>query len=170
MQRQSTSETTRGTIGSTESTSGDAIYTLIQDHTQIKALLEQMTGSQQQTHLQQTLEQLKQLLTIHNATEENFVYPALAKVAGKKHESEHLYHETALADMMIFEIDTALKSGEMEKVTENVQKLRAAILEHIDDEEQKAFPDLREHADAEHTAMLNRSVEKFRSSLHFRQS
>lgn len=59
------------------------------DHTVIKRLLNELTG-RQNGERKATLERLKAALTIHNATEENLVYPALAVVAGKKSESEHL--------------------------------------------------------------------------------
>jgi hemerythrin superfamily protein len=159
----------KGTTGGI-STSGDAIDMLLHDHTRIKALLEQLTAGQNQTAQQQTLEELKELLTIHNATEENFVYPAIAKVAGHEHTSEHLYHETAEADVVLFEMDTALKTGDIDGFTENAKKFKSALLEHIDDEEKKAFPQLRDEAQPEQAQMLTRSVQKFRSSLKFEKA
>jgi hemerythrin superfamily protein len=164
MQSKTSAETTRG---STDGMTGDAIDVLLRDHTRIKALLEELTGSPATEQQAQTLDELKQLLTIHNATEENFVYPAIAKIAGHKHESEHLYHETAEADMAVFELDIALKTGDIDGFAENAKKLQAAILEHIDDEEQKAFPQLRERAQPEQAQMLAKSVSLFRSSLKF---
>lgn len=175
MDKTSSPEQVRGSVtGTTGATPSGinyegtgAIDILLQDHRKIKSLLVELNDASHESEQHHVLEQLKELLTIHNATEENFVYAALAKVAGKQHESEHLYHETAEADMLVFELDTCLKTGDLDGFKTNAKKLQAAILEHIDDEEQKAFPDLRQHAKPDQTEMLNRSVSKFRTSLHF---
>jgi hemerythrin-like domain-containing protein len=159
---------TRNTVtGTTGTATSGAIDLLLQEHVQIKQLLQTLNNAQGESERHATLEQLKELLTIHNATEENFVYPAIEKVAGKKHEAEHLYHETAQADVIVFELDTCLKTGDQEGFKTNAEKLQAAILEHIDDEEQKALPALRDKAEPEQTKMLNEAVRKFRSSLRF---
>ncbi len=155
------------TTGITAPASGGAIDILIHDHVQIKQLLQTLATAQNPGEQRTTLEQLKELLTIHNATEENFVYPAIETVAGKKHDAEHLYHETAQADVVVFELDTCLNTGDISGFSENAEKLRDAVLEHIDDEEQKAFPTLREKAEPEQTKMLDDAVRKFRSSLRF---
>ncbi len=70
------------------------------------------------------LELLKGVLTIHNATEENLVYPAINKVAGGKLESQHLYHETAEADVLFFELDGLLKEGDDEQFARKAVKFR----------------------------------------------
>ena len=44
------------------------------------------------------LERLKAALTIHNATEEHLIYPAIERIAREKAEGERLYHETAQAE------------------------------------------------------------------------
>ena len=67
----------------------DAVEILLNDHQVIKGLLSELTaaaGSRREA----VLEQLKGVLTIHNATEENLVYPAINKVAGSKLEAQHL--------------------------------------------------------------------------------
>lgn len=181
MNSQSSSDTTSGAITGTTSgvnsgfaptpaNGGDAVDLLLQDHQQIKSLLDRLTSAVAADEQQRVLDQLKELLTIHNATEENFVYPAIAKVAGHQHESEHLYHETAEADMLVFELDTALKTDDLSGFENHVKKLQSAVLEHIDDEEQKAFPHLREAASPEQAELLTRSVQKFRSSLKFQKA
>ena len=107
------------------------------------------------------------MLTIHNATEENLVYPAIQKVAGSKLESQHLYHETAEADVLFFELDGLLKEGNDEEFARKALKFQEAVLHHIDEEENKAFPRLEENADPQNAANLASSMREFRSSLHF---
>lgn len=143
----------------------DTAQILINDHKVIKQLLSELCHAQQASQRKSTLEKLKAALTIHNSMEENLVYPALQIVAGKKHEAQNLYKETAEADVLVFELDTMLKSNQDSTFSATAEKLQSAILEHIDDEEQKAIPDLREHATPEQATMLLNSVREFRSGL-----
>lgn len=145
----------------------DATEILINDHQTIKSLLSQLTQAMDSGMRQSTLEQLKAVLTVHNATEENLVYPALREVAGKKSESQKLYHETAEADVLVFQLDSMLKEGKYDEFPRTAEMLQAAILEHIEDEEEKAFMHLREKADPQHAQMLTQEVRKFRSSMRY---
>ncbi len=145
----------------------DTVEILISDHQQIKRLLSALTESTAAPSRKQTLEQLKAALTIHNATEENLVYPALSEVAHKKGEARKLYHETAEADILVFELDTMLKEGKDGNFTTTAEKLQKAVLEHIDDEESSAFPHLQKGADPMHAQLLTTSVREFRSALQF---
>lgn len=77
------------------------------DHNAIKKLLATLTQAEP-VNRRSALERLKAALVVHNATEENLVYPALAVNAGEKTESVNLFHETAEADTLIFTIDQML--------------------------------------------------------------
>jgi hemerythrin superfamily protein len=145
----------------------DTIEILRHDHVVIKQLLSELTGARQRSERVAAFERLKGVLTIHNATEESLVYPALSVVAHKKRESEHLYHETAEADMLVFELDSLLKAENDHDVSAKAKQLQAAIFEHIDDEETRAFPTLQSEADAAHAETLTQSVRAFRRSIHF---
>lgn len=154
-------------VGALPVRGSDAIEILENDHQTIKELLATLTEPMQREQRAELLERLKAVLTIHNATEENLVYPALNNVAGKKSEAERLYHETSKADVLVFELDMMLKQGNDSDFVAKAQKLQAAVLEHIDDEEGSAFPHLRDHATAEEAQMLTASVQEFRSALRF---
>ena len=157
----------QGDMNSIPAAGADAIETLIEDHQRIKSLLSDLTKSTQSSSRMQTLERLKALLTVHNATEENLIYPALREVAGKKSESLKLYNETAEADVLVFTLDTMLKEGRDDDFGKTAGKLQAAILEHIEDEEEKAFPHLQKGAQPQQAQLLNESVRQFRGSLRF---
>lgn len=148
---------------------GDAVQQLIDEHQTIKGLLQRLESAAG-GDANAILEQLKGILTIHNAVEENLIYPALRIVAGKKSESLKLYGETAEADTLIFEIDSMLKEGDLAGFGKRAQKLHAAVLEHIEDEEQKAFKHLQDNAEPAQRQQLNDSVREFRSKLHFEGS
>jgi|SRR5579883_422632 len=148
----------------------DAIETLIADHQRIKSLLSDLTAGSQSSSRMQTLEQLKAILTVHNAIEENLIYPALREVAGKKSESLKLYNETAEADVLLFTLDSMLKEGREDEFGKTAENLQAAVLEHIEDEEEKAFPHLQKGAEPQQTQLLNESVRQLRGSLRFDMS
>lgn len=144
----------------------DTVDILENDHDTIKSLLDQLTAPPA-SRRREILEQLVGVLTIHNATEENLVYPALNQVAGSKLEAKHLYHETAEADNLLFELDSMLKERDESDFPARAEAFADAVRHHIDEEEQKALPRLRENADARHREILTESVKKFRQSLHF---
>ncbi len=145
----------------------NAVEILINDHQVIKGLLQELTEASAKKQRKDVLERLKGALTIHNATEENIVYPALNKVARKRAEAEHLYHETAEADIALFELDNLLKEGEDSKFAAKAKKFHSAVLQHIENEETSAFPHLQEKADQKQAKMLTDSVRAFRESVHF---
>jgi hemerythrin-like domain-containing protein len=147
----------------------DAIEILVNDHAVIKNLLETLTAAVDVDERTNALERLKAALTIHNATEENLIYPAIERIAKKKPEAERLYHETAQADVMIFELDSLLKEGrgEEDAFAAVAEKLRDAVGDHIEEEELHAFPQLRDEADPAQAEMLAHSIRQFRGALHF---
>lgn len=142
-----------------------AIDTLVHEHDAVKGLLQRLRSAQATAERQQCLQEIQQLLTIHNATEENLIYPALNKIAGHKLEPLKLYNETAQADMMLFELDTMLKTGDLEDFAKKAERFAKAVMEHIDDEESKAFQHLRDEAEPQEMRMLNESFLRFRESL-----
>lgn len=145
----------------------DTVEILKNDHQVIKQLLNSLTQATQIQQRKTILDQLKAVLTVHNATEENLVYPALQSVADEKRQSQKLYHETAEADVVVFDLDTMLKEGDDSDFAAAAKKLQAAVLEHIDDEENSAFPRLQKNADTRQTQMLTESVREFRSKFRF---
>ncbi|HEY2473598.1 MAG TPA: hemerythrin domain-containing protein [Candidatus Cybelea sp.] len=144
----------------------DAVEILRNDHQVIKSLLNELTITGPQER-RRTLDQLVGVLTIHNATEENLVYPAINKLASSKLESQHLYHETAEADVLVFELDALLKAGDVSQFGVKAEKLQEAVLAHIDEEESKALTRLLEIGDPQKVEELTESIRAFRKSLHF---
>jgi hemerythrin superfamily protein len=143
----------------------DAVEILVNDHHVVKTLLNRLCQAGGDSERTACVEQLVAVFTVHNATEENLVYPAIHKIANRKSEAEHLYHETAEADTMLFELDTMLKTGETSKFQEKAEKYREAVLKHVAEEEDKAFPRLQEGADPQQARLLTESVREFRSKV-----
>ena len=150
---------------------GNTVHEILEnDHEIIKGLLNSLIHASDREDRMQILEQLKGALTIHNATEENIVYPALDKIAGHKFETLKLYNETASADILVFQIDTMLKEGDETKFGEKAQKLHDAVFKHIEAEEKSALPHLEKGAQTQEQQMLMQSVREFRNAMHFTPS
>ena len=144
----------------------DAVEILRNDHRVIRSLLTELTSEAPQER-KRVFEQLVGVLTIHNATEENLIYPAINKLGGGKQESQHLYHETADADVLAFELDALLKAGDVSQFGVKAEKFEEAVLAHIDEEESNALPRLLEIGDPRKVEELAEAVRTFRKSLHF---
>jgi hemerythrin superfamily protein len=145
----------------------DALDILVNDHVVIKGLVTDLAATSQSDQRKDILARLKALLTIHNATEENLVYPALQMVAGDARESESLYRETGVADVVVFELDAMLQKGEESAFGAKATKLRDAVFAHIESEETTAFRHLREKATPEQAEMLTQAVRDFRDALRY---
>lgn len=87
--------------------SGNAIDILIQDHRRIGALMTQIAATSAGDALQRAalLQRLADLLTIHNASEENLVYPAIRDLANRPQDAATLYHQQDEAKVLVFELD-----------------------------------------------------------------
>lgn len=144
----------------------DAVEILMNDHEVIKGLLSELVDATTPAARKSTLEQLKGILTIHNATEENLVYPAISIVARRRMQAEHLYHETADADLVVFKLDMMLKKADDAKFEDLAGEFRDAVLEHIGHEEKSAFPQLKKQAAPQQMQTLTKDVRDFRSKLH----
>jgi hemerythrin superfamily protein len=145
----------------------NTIDILKHDHQVIARLLTALTQATTLDDRKDALTYLKAALVVHNATEENLVYPALQTIAGKKAESQHLYHDTSKADVLIFELDTMLQKDADSEFEAKAKELQTAVAGHISDEETSAFPDLQEHAGTIELEMLTSSVREFRSSFGY---
>jgi hemerythrin superfamily protein len=143
----------------------DAVEILKSDHVLIKSLVGELAEATDGKQRRSALSRLKAVLTIHNATEENLVYPALAQFAQSKGESDRLFQETAGADVLVFELDTMLQTGAESDFRAKAAKLRDAVLAHIEEEENTAFPKLQDAADPDQSKSLTRAVREFRDAF-----
>jgi hemerythrin superfamily protein len=81
-------------------------------------------------------------------------------------QAEHLYHETADADLVVFKLDMMLKKADDAKFEDLAGEFRDAVLEHIGHEEKSAFPQLKKQAAPQQMQTLTKDVRDFRSKLH----
>jgi hemerythrin superfamily protein len=146
----------------------DAIEILENDHVRIKELLADLVAAGEHDEGTALLEELKALLTIHTATEENLVYPAVRVLAKRPAESDKLYHQQDEAKVAVWELDALVEAGD--DFAAQAEKLQSAVLAHIRKEEETEFPHLRSSVDADGLRELTAKVREFRTSLHFTPS
>jgi len=151
--------------GSITTSGKDAIEILLNDHKQVKSLFEQLASSDEGERAT-VLEELKELLTVHNATEENLVYPAIRFVAKRPREAETLYHQQDEAEAGLWSIDSTIKGLlDGDDVDEQIQALQKAVLAHVRKEEETEFPHLREALKGDALKQLTDDVREFRSNF-----
>jgi hemerythrin superfamily protein len=145
----------------------DAIEILMNDHQVVKSLLEQLAGSNADERAT-VLEQLKAVLTVHNATEENLVYPTIRFVAARPRDAETLYHQQDEAEAALWSIDATIKGVlDGDDADDQIKTLQKAVLAHVRKEEETEFPHLREALKGSALRQLTDDVREFRSKFNF---
>ena len=143
----------------------DAIEILLNDHKVVKSLFDQLASAASSDRAS-VLEQLKALLTVHNATEENLVYPAIRFIAARPRDAETLYHQQDAAEAGLWCIDATIKGlVEGDDVDDQIQTLQKAVLAHVRKEEETEFPHLRKALQGNALEQLTDDVRTFRSNF-----
>ena len=143
----------------------DAIEILENDHRRIKQLLADLVEAADDDARSEVLDELKALLTIHNASEENLIYPAVRVLGKHPSESDKLYHQQDGAKVAVWELDMLAEDDD--DFEARAKKLQSAVLGHIDKEEKTEFPHLRETAGEEAMDELTAALRELRGSLQF---
>jgi hemerythrin superfamily protein len=126
----------------TSTSAADPVAWLVHDHQVIRGYLDTLRRGNLGDD-RPTLEALKKLLALHNAIEENLVYPALAKLVGREDQAMELFHETAEADLLVFTLSQAAEQDDETAFKATLTDLIAAISDHVELEETRAFPALQ---------------------------
>jgi hemerythrin superfamily protein len=143
-------------------TGEDAVAILMNDHRQIKGLFDKLLQGDGSTRTR-IIDALKPLLVVHNATEENVVYPAIHSIAQRPHHANGLYHQQDAAEIAFFELGM-VDPGDPEFIRKAAD-LRDALLAHVLDEEDTEFPYLREAMTPEAMRKLTADVREFRAAF-----
>jgi hemerythrin-like domain-containing protein len=156
------------TLENTDQTN-DVVALIEQDHRDMRQMFTRLqTGDGDRAML---FEEMAAVLTAHSRAEESEVYPAIAK-AGHAEEVTHAREEHAEADDLLAELKTLdHRSAEFNQL---LTKLIDAVDHHIDEEESKALPALRDGLSAQRLAELaeafrNRRGEELRAGPSPRQ-
>ena len=152
-----------GGNGAMPAAGGDAVEILENDHRTIKDLLARLTSGPKEER-EEVLERLKPVVVVHNATEENLVYPAIHVLAQRPMHADKLYHEQDEAKVVVFRLSN-LSPGDPE-FQKKANDLRDAVTTHIEKEEKTEFRHLRDAAGDE-MPKLTDEVRRFRAEFIF---
>jgi hemerythrin superfamily protein len=131
----------------------DVTELLQQDHRKVEALFTQYESTQDDA----TVDQICQELEIHTTVEEEIVYPRLAEIDADL--EEHAEEEHAQAKELI----TQLRDSPADPAG-LVEQLKTAVQHHVQEEETKAFPAMRERLGGE-LESLGAAVEQRKQQL-----
>src|SRR5918995_3591129 len=120
----------------------DVFTMLEQDHRTVETLLEQLAESEEGSEREQLVAKLTASLRLHMEFEEGEIYPRLAEVDGEMEQEAEVEHGLARdALSKLTELAAAPGFGAA------VEMLKAGISHHVEEEEQAAFPALRDSCD-----------------------
>jgi len=140
----------------------EATELLIQDHNRVKKLFIQLEAqSVTNANLAMAVQlfgQLAKELSLHAIVEEQNFYPALAAQPQFSALLKDSYHEHADMKMMIGEL--AQLDATSKEWKQMLTQLKQAVEHHVQDEEQKLFPQVREKLSISQLQMLGLQLEQ----------
>ncbi len=116
----------------------DVIELLEQDHRKVEQLFSRYEASPDDA----TADEICQELDVHAAVEEEIIYPRLAEIDPEL--KQHADEEHGTAKGLIGQIRDRIGN-----VRELVEQLKASVEHHVEEEESKAFPEMRDQLAAE---------------------
>ena len=122
---------------------GDVLKMLETDHRVVERLLSALLESDPGPEREQLVQQLVASLELHMSFEESQLYPPLRDIDAESEteaENEHALAREGLASIQELVAEPGFPAA--------VEMLQAGISHHVSDEEEKAFPMLRDALDA----------------------
>jgi hemerythrin-like domain-containing protein len=122
----------------------DALQLLKDDHTKVKKMLEELDGTTERAEKTRTeiFGRLKHDLTIHEAIEEEILYPALKEFAKTRDITLEAYEEHHVVDQIVSELEATPVSDETWGAKLTIMKEN--LEHHIEEEEGEMFKQARQ--------------------------
>lgn len=132
----------------------DALKMLKDDHDKVKAMLEKLDATTERAEKTrpELLQTLKGELTIHEAIEEEILYPALEEFAKTKDIALEGYEEHHVVDGIMAELEATAPDDETWGAKLTVMKEN--LEHHIEEEEGDMFPKARQVMDKDELSAL----------------
>lgn len=143
----------------------DALSLLKDDHDRVKKMLEELDATTERATKTRTemLAKLKQELTIHEAIEEEILYPALKEHAEAKEIVLEAYEEHDVVDTIMTEIEQT--PVEDERWGAKLTVMKENLEHHIDEEEGEMFKQARRIFDEDALATLGEQMAARKETL-----
>jgi hemerythrin len=146
----------------------DPIVLLEADHRRFEELLEQGNATTERgtKRRNQLLETLTAALKVHEAIEEQILYPALEPHAESHDIVLEGYEEHHVADLIVTELRQLAKNDE--KWSAKFKVLAESLAHHIEEEERKMFPTARAVLTTEELNALGKRMKALKADLEKR--
>lgn len=122
-------------------TAPDAIELLVQDHREVESYFASYSVAGSAEEKTRILTMIMLDLMAHMTAEEEVFYPAAAEATGDDALIRHAVEEHEQAREIMRRFADAMSQDEQDRT---VEELRQAIEEHVEEEETKLFPELRD--------------------------
>ena len=143
---------------SDHSTDHDVVDVLTTDHREATELIEQIRAATDPDQRRDLADSLISELVRHSVAEEMYVYPAMRDHLPNGDEAvEHDTSEHKELEALMKQLESAEASSPV--FLETVDEIAAALRDHIRDEEDEQFPQLRTHVPAAQLVELKDKVE-----------
>ena len=125
----------------------DALTLLKDDHDKVKSMLSKLDDTTERAEVTRTegLAKLKQELTVHEAIEEEILYPALIEFAKTKDITLEAFEEHHVVDMIMAELEQT--PVEDETWAAKLTVMKENLEHHIEEEEDDMFKKARQVMD-----------------------
>ena len=137
----------------------DIIELLTNDHAEVDDLFKRFEKTDDAVEQGDLAKKIVHELSVHAAVEEQFVYPlARIKLTNGGLQADHAIEEHAQAKQLLSDIEKQ-EAGTAE-FTKTVNELIETIRHHVEEEEGKLLPELRDATDADTRDKLGTVVDK----------
>lgn len=138
----------------------DALDLLTSDHRKVEFLFAQLEGAMDADTARQAAEQIIRELSVHAVIEEQVLYPAAREAIGGDGLVDHSLEEHQTVKELLAQVDG--KPVDDPETQRTFAEVKAAVAEHVGEEEGTLFPQLREKLGPSRLAELGASMEQAR--------
>jgi hypothetical protein len=143
----------------------DALKLLKEDHDKVKGMMDELEASTERAvkTRQELFAKVRQELEVHEAIEEEILYPALKEHERTKELALEAYEEHHVVDMIMEEIEQIPVDDEQWSAKLTVMKEN--LEHHIEEEEEEMFDQIRQVFDDEELAELGERMQVRKEEL-----
>jgi hemerythrin superfamily protein len=145
-------------VNATDTNGRDVVDVLTADHREVEELITEILGSQNRNHQRDLADQLIAELVRHAVAEEMFVYPAMREHLPEGDRAvEHDIEEHQELETLMKRLEGA-EAGQAEFL-DLISQIQDVLADHVRDEENDQFPQLRAHLPQHELTSLAERVE-----------
>lgn len=145
-------------MNATDTNGRDVVDVLTADHREVEELITEILGSQNRNHQRDLADQLIAELVRHAVAEEMFVYPAMREHLPEGDRAvEHDIEEHQELETLMKRLEGA-EAGQAEFL-DLISQIQDVLADHVRDEENDQFPQLRAHLPQHELTSLAERVE-----------